>query len=729
MATNPFENLQMDNSGVPPVVNPFNSLPVPPPPPKNETEAEFSSGDWQALDSLSGAALFIEGATLGWSDEALVGVQSLTESVFSDESLSDIYAENKDRYDAAIKDFRKRNPKVAMTAEIAGAIFSPISKIGMGIKGATSLAGLVARGGVEGAVAGVGSAERDSNLLQAGLEGATIGAGATAVLGAPLALFKRRIETPLEQDGVFKPITLAGGKEETSGGLLRSFYRGVVGPSFGGGNIRVQEEAIVGPLAQRQAEAKKSFDNLVKSNVAEAKEAGTILQNNISKITNASSDAKEIIKGNYSSLLGDSGSVMNRKTKEILKLTDELQDAFRLKAVQNSLPAGMPKRNVKTITEANTPNEALYELERNWAEHGFKAAKERSFRINPDQLIKSMVSRATKNDLAFFADSQEQVIKEIQKTTDLLEDRLSKGRISGEDLTNLRSNLGTKAATKSDDGQGVLQQMVYRQMQGAIDDVIMSQLKGKGLASYTADKTAWASSVVLKDAVGRASTKAGRQGRFTMDEWVQSIKTNSVRQARQGGGPLRQEAEKVDSIIKARTNTVTDAAATLSTKLTKRRDREITRTTNKAKLEKSLLDKENNSLLKTISKNPEDVNKISDNKQREIVLKETIDAGEKELSEINKLRTIENPSWFHQLAASGLIGSPAALATGANPVVGALGAVGTSKVLATPTAQKMLAGQLPLQEAAQRAQFLGSEALGTAPLAGGRALTGLLTGQ
>ena len=740
MATNPFENLQMDNSGVPPVVNPFDSLPVPPPPPRNETEAEFSSGDWQALDALSGAAVFIEGATLGWSDEALVGIQSLTESAFSDKSLADIYAENKDSYDAAIKDFRQRNPGIAITAELVGAIVSPISKVGMGIRGAKSLGGLVARGGVEGAVAGVGAAERDSNLLQAGLEGATFGAGGTLALGVPAALLKRRIETPLEQDGVFTPITLAGGKEETSGGILQSFYRGVVGPSFGGGDIRVQEEAIVGPLAQRQAEAKKSFDKLIVSNVAEAKEAKDILENNISNIgkkgktekeniTEVRDEAKEIIKGNYAPLLGNSGSVMNRKTKEIVKLTDELEDGFRIQAVQNSLPAEMPKRNVKTIIEANTPNEALYELEKNWAEHGFMAAKGRSFRVNTDQLIKSMASRATKNDLAFFADSQNQVVKEIQKAAGLLEDRLSKGRISGEDLTNLRSNLGTKAATKSDDGQGVLQQMVYREMQGAIDDVIMSQLKGKGLASYTADKTSWASSVVLKNAVGKASAKAGRQGRFKMDEWIQSIKENSVRQARQGGGPLRQEAEKVASIIKSRTEDVTSAAETLSTKLTKRRDREITRATNKAKLEKASIDKQNDALVKTISKDPDAVNKIAANKQREATLKEAIDAGEKQLSEINKLRTLENPSWFHQLAASGLVGAPAALATGSGPIAGAVGAVGTSKVLTTPTAQKLLAGQLPLQETAQKAQFLGSEALGTVPLAGGRALTGMLTGE
>ena len=35
----------------------------------NEIEAEVASGEWTSEDSLAGALIFIEGATLGWSDE------------------------------------------------------------------------------------------------------------------------------------------------------------------------------------------------------------------------------------------------------------------------------------------------------------------------------------------------------------------------------------------------------------------------------------------------------------------------------------------------------------------------------------------------------------------------------------------------------------------------------------------------------------------------------------
>ena len=143
----------------------------------------------------------------------------------------------------------------------------------------------------------------------------------------------------------------------------------------------------------------------------------------------------------------------------------------------------MPKRNVKTIIEANTPNEALYELEKNWAEHGFKAAKGRSFRVNTDQLIKSMASRATKNDLAFFADSQNQVVKEIQKATALLEDRLSKGRISGEDFwQNLLGKHTPPGAAPVFDGN-VLYEVTYPD--SAIDQLeqFLSMLLCKGMHS------------------------------------------------------------------------------------------------------------------------------------------------------------------------------------------------------------------------------------------------------
>ena len=58
-----------------------------------------------------------------------------------------------------------------------------------------------------------------------------------------------------------------------------------------------------------------------------------------------------------------------------------------------------------------------------------------------------------------------------------------------------------------------------------------------------------------------------------------------------------------------------------------------------------------------------------------------------------------------------------------------MGTVGAAKGLAGEGMQRFLAGQTPVQQAAQQAQFMGSSALGTVPLAGARAVTGMLTGQ
>lgn len=170
---NPFDS--MVPQGIDAVeANPFDDMVPGTPPARSEEEEEFSSGDWTLLDNLTGASLFIEGATLGWSDEALVGLQSLVESIGSDKELAEIYAENKDAYDAVIKDFRRRNPNVALTAEIVGAIVSPISKL-KGIEAAGSLGGLVARGAGEGALASLGAAERGADMTSAAAEGALLG--------------------------------------------------------------------------------------------------------------------------------------------------------------------------------------------------------------------------------------------------------------------------------------------------------------------------------------------------------------------------------------------------------------------------------------------------------------------------------------------------------------------------------------------------------------------------
>ena len=147
------------------------------------------------------------------------------------------------------------------------------------------------------------------------------------------------------------------------------------------------------------------------------------------------------------------------------------------------------------------------------------------------------------------------------------------------------------------------------------------------------------------------------------------------------------------------------------------------------------LKKEELALKKSLRRNPENAEKLAANKQEIETLEATVKGIDEELARIATLRTPENPSWFHRFAATGFIGGLTGLqqaATGGAGLGGALGgAIGTvaaAKGLSGEAAQRFLAGQTPFQQAMQQKQFMGSSALGTAPLAGARAVTGMLTG-
>jgi hypothetical protein len=115
---------------------------------------------------------------------------------------------------------------------------------------------------------------------------------------------------------------------------------------------------------------------------------------------------------------------------------------------------------------------------------------------------------------------------------------------------------------------------------------------------------------------------------------------------------------------------------------------------------------------RTLRNNPQNAERIAMNIKKEDELKEVIATSGDELSAIGKARTVESPTWYHQLAASGIL----ATATGLGDLVGGggffsvagkalaagSGMVATSRLLASPTTQKVIAGQSPLQQAAVR---------------------------
>ena len=379
---------------------------------------------------------------------------------------------------------------------------------------------------------------------------------------------------------------------------------------------------------------------------------------------------------------------MARATKRIQNSIDVNSDAFRLAAFTSSLPAGAKRSQIEDVLDAGNPNVAMLRLENLWVEEGFKSIKGRSFTLKPDTLLEDITERVSGNpQLQLLAVNKSEVSSLVKNSLELLAAKRNPktGRISGEDLSAVRSAFGTAAATKSDvGGQSVLMQNLYREVQQAVDQQMKSQLSPKGLKAFEQDLEAWATHSVLKDSVLKASAKTGVNGKFTPDEWISSIKTNSPRQARQGRGPLRAEAQSVAALNQRHEKSIVEGAKKLSEKMTTRRERELTRVANKAKTERSFLAEQIKKQRAVLRDNPEVSTKLAENTQRMKALEQEIESAGESLATLSKARTPENPSWYHSLAATGtLAGAMSGAGVAAGGAVGGGLSLGASLEIST----------------------------------------------
>ena len=464
----------------------------------------------------------------------------------------------------------------------------------------------------------------------------------------------------------------------------------------------------------KQTEREKALKDFVRASKTEGAEASARLSNAIDDVTETgkvkgvdivgqAEISADVIKGKYDKFLGSKGEIIARKTQELKNTVETNNDMLRLAAFNNSVPVGAKKADVAKVLEAGDPNIAMNQLERLWQKEGFRSIKDISFRMKPEELLGQIEKKVT-------ADTTLSLLAGKAGVRTLIEDGLvtlaskrnpKTGRISGEDLSAVRNSFGMAASKMSDEGgQAALMQGLYREIQNVIDDNMKKQLSGKRLAAFEGDVASWASQTVLRDAVTRASTKAGRQGRFTPDEWIAAIKKNSPQQARRGKGPLRAEAEQLAALTAKQEGSIISNADKLANKLSARRGNELKRVKNKAVAERAALAKESLRLKKNLRNNPNNAELLAQNMKKQDELKEAITVGSKELDTISKLRTSDTPSWFQQLAASAVIGGATGFSSGVQGGATAIaGTVGASRLLASPTAQKVVAGQTATQEA------------------------------
>jgi hypothetical protein len=159
---------------------------------KPEALQAVETGDWTDLANRYGAYIFLEGLTLGWSDEVILGAQAAAISASSDESYDEVFARLNDEYKQNINRYQQQNPKTATALEVGGAVISPVGKLAAGVKGLsilgkTSLTGLTLRGAFEGGVQALGQTDSDtfSQAASRTLEGMSVG-GAFGLAGGAL---------------------------------------------------------------------------------------------------------------------------------------------------------------------------------------------------------------------------------------------------------------------------------------------------------------------------------------------------------------------------------------------------------------------------------------------------------------------------------------------------------------------------------------------------------------
>lgn len=728
---------------------------------KPEALQAVETGDWTDLANRYGAYIFLEGLTLGWSDEVILGAQAAAISASSDESYDEVFARLNDEYKQNINRYQQQNPKAATALEVGGAVISPVGKLAAGVKGLsilgkTSLTGLTLRGAFEGGVQALGQTDSDtfSQAASRTLEGMSVG-GAFGLAGGALGgFFKRRIKEDVDTPEGFKPLTLAASRLDPAEDTIQSFYRDIVSPSFGAkGIVRGQEaNIVVAREAQRDA-AKKTFDEfeeVAKKEIADQKtkmdrailESTAKFNKDKDSVIAKQLEDRALVQGKYKDLEGSEGKIMRDASKQIQQVIDDTEDLFRATAVQASFPQATSKNMRELILKQDTPNGMLRELKKQWSSNGFKSIKKGSYKFNADDFLKRVVEK-TSDDA-----SVSLLLSKGSTKTDVLDlvnsaagrTTVRSKKIKGEDFASLRSRFGSIASNfAGGTGEDAIKYKLYTTVQREFDNYMFEQLDENSIIKkqFDLDRQAYKPFVVLEDAIRQKSKKTGENGRFNLDGWLASSAKNNIKEVGEGGGPLRLEAERSAALIRNADKTITDKAKKYGASLAKIREQKLNALTIQKNTEISQLKNELAVLKDSLRNNPMNAGKIAANNAKKETLQKEVDKLNEALDELNIARTTDQPTWFQLFAATGVLGSLGAAFGGVGgSLPGAAAGIALGRGLASPTAQRAIAGQNVVQQAAQalgRRNIpvanvpLSSLALGAVP-ASGRATVGLLTG-
>jgi len=678
---------------------------------KTKEELEVEEAAWSSDDSLASAQRFFSSAALGWGDEMGLWTAAAAASVATGVPISEVYADMRKTYDAKQDAFKERQPGAALAADVAGSIASPVNALRVA-QAATNLgrgAQTVGRVATEGAVYGAGEAKEGERL-----SGAATGAGGGllaygALRGAAKgvgtgvnALTSRKVAKPLVNEaGEFVPLTLAAEGDGVVESTIQRFYKGVIAPVSG--NIKKQEEAIIGS----SEELKEGLTKFAKQ-VDEGLEIATKkADNDIKLASDALKETGEELKKIRTKQSNDTIAPLNEKLK-VLKNTKANQyvaratqqatqnqnarrSVFRDQAFASAMPAKASADDIQRIGSIEDIGQRIRALDKMWAKDGYSMIKGKKIRVPANQFAKD-ISEGILEDPVFKVlapDIGSSFKKNVLKTLESVDKfRDKSGRIDGDALATIRSSLGTWASASSD----YQLSRAYRMVQSKLDDVIKKQLTGDQLKAFNKESGNWKSTILLRDAV-----ESTRRGEFDETDWIKAAGKNSKYDKRYGTGPLVAQARALESSLGTASKSLAKRATNLAKAQANMIEKEIA--SHKNALDKSLKETEKSIVKKQkqLAYSPEAQEELATLMMKENKLQQEIKVVDAELKKMSNMRGPQNPSWFHSLAALGLLGG--SLISGTFPAL--VAAAGTGVALSTKPVQKAIAGQTAAQEALQ----------------------------
>lgn len=720
----------------------------------NVSKAQRESDEvaWSEDDSVAAAERFFSSMALGYGDEIQLWYEAKKDSLFSNENYEDVHKRLREDYDLRQAEFQARQPGAYMAADIAGSIASPVNLI-PGVNVATRAGRAlqtVGRVGAESAVYGSGEAGEGQRLegavsgAGAGLLGYGVLRGGMATVGGTANLFTRRnIEGDLvDEMGNFTPITLVADKPTGSEGFLHTLYTDVIAPSFGGrGIISQQEKVAMEPLEKLLKDKKKMSKDMsegatkAKADVKKQFDAGSkalteqfaAVRKNMEK---EAADKTITPLEDKLKLLADKKdtSIFDKALAQENRINDALQHDFRNSAILESMPAVSTSKDVADVLSIPDIHGQMRALDNLWNQNGYKMIKDKKIRINVGSINQSFAKMIDSDD---FIGVNAVEKRSFMNTLTSLTERVAKfrdknNRIDGGVIAELRSDIGKQAARQTDPQM----RASYYQVQAELDKLVDLELTPTQKKQFAAERGKYKAVSVLRDAV---ESTAKVKGAFTPEDWQKSLDKNNKWDKRYGTGTLRKEADDIISQISASKRSI----GRRSTKLAQAKALEIEKVIqdHRDKLAKRVeqLDIKERRVQLGREKDYEKAVEAAMNKPQINKITQEIEDLDNKLIELKQSRSSEKPSWFHALAAHSILGSVIGFgagiggaATGAIAVPAA--AYGLGKGLASPTGQRILAGQTKPQMATQR--LLQADATGRTAdiLARSIGRTGLLTG-